>query len=69
MGMHPTTVRFSDALWALIQAEADTEGVSTSAFIRDAALARVLIAEARRGGTEDWARAIRIVRGALADEE
>lgn len=68
MGMHPTTVRFSDAMWRLIEAEAREEGVSSSQYIRESVLARIMVAEAQRGGGEDWERAVREVRALLAEE-
>ena len=43
--MKVTTVRFSDELWATIQAEAELAGVSASQFIREAALARAALLE------------------------
>jgi Mobilization protein NikA len=47
--MKVTTVRFSEDLWATIQAEAEIAGVSASQFIREAALARASAASAARG--------------------
>jgi hypothetical protein len=47
--MKVTTVRFSDELWATIQAEAELAGVSASQFIREAALARAAAAAGARG--------------------
>lgn len=48
--MKVTTVRFSEDLWATIQAEADLAGVSASQFIREAALARAAAAAGARRG-------------------
>jgi hypothetical protein len=67
--MHPTTVRFSDAMWRMVETEAREEGISASQFIRESVFARMMIAEAKRGATEDWDRAIAEVRRLLADEE
>lgn len=46
--MKVTTVRFSEDLWATIQAEAEVAGVSASQFIREAALARAAAAAGAR---------------------
>jgi hypothetical protein len=47
--MRVTTVRFSEDLWATVQAEAEVAGVSASQFIREAALARAAAAAGARG--------------------
>lgn len=47
--MKVTTVRFGADLWALLEEEAARIGVSTSQYIRDAALARATAAAALRG--------------------
>jgi len=67
--MHPTTVRFSDAMWRIIEAEAREEGVSASQYIRESVLARAMIAAASRGAAKDWERAIREIRAALREED
>ena len=41
MPMRATTVRFSDDLWGLIEAEAARQGISTAQYIREAALLRL----------------------------
>jgi GAF domain-containing protein len=47
--MRATTVRFSDALWKLLEREAEREGVSAAQFIRDATVLRAAYAMGRRG--------------------
>lgn len=47
--MKATTLRFSDDLWAALSVEAAMAGVSTSQFIREAALARAAAAAGARG--------------------
>ena len=47
--MKVTTVRFGTDLWQLLDAEAANAGVSTSQYIREAALARAAAAAAARG--------------------
>jgi len=49
--MKVTTVRFGTDLWALLETEADRVGVSTSQYIREAALARAAAAAAARGAS------------------
>jgi hypothetical protein len=50
--MHQTTVRFSDDLWALLEDEAASLGVSAAQYIRDATLARIAYNAGRRGNLE-----------------
>jgi GAF domain-containing protein len=47
--MRATTVRFGDALWKLLEREAEREGVSAAQFIRDATILRAAYAMGRRG--------------------
>jgi hypothetical protein len=68
MAMHPTAVRFSDQMWRLIQTQAAEEGVSSSQFIREAVLARLLLAEMERDGGRDWRRALGIARRLLEED-
>jgi GAF domain-containing protein len=46
--MRATTVRFGDALWAMLEREAAREGVSSAQFIRDATILRVAYAMGQR---------------------
>jgi len=50
--MRATTVRFGDALWALLEREAGREGVSSAQFIRDATIVRIAYAMGQRGDPE-----------------
>ena len=50
--MRATTVRFSDALWKLLEREADREGVSAAQFIRDATILRAAYAMGQRGDVD-----------------
>src|SRR5690242_946174 len=63
MPMRATTVRFSDALWALVEREADREGVSGAQYVRDATILRTAYAMGRRGDAE-FDEAIARVAGA-----
>ena len=47
--MRATTVRFSEALWKLLEREAGREGVSAAQFIRDATIMRAAYAMGERG--------------------
>ena len=49
MPMRATTVRFTDDLWALLEAEASLQGISAAQFVRDAALLRLGAIGAQRG--------------------
>jgi GAF domain-containing protein len=49
MPMRATTVRFSDALWTLLEREAAREGVSAAQFIRDATVLRTAYVMGQRG--------------------
>ena len=49
MPMRATTVRFADALWTLVEREAQREGVSAAQFIRDATIMRAAYAMGQRG--------------------
>ena len=56
--MRATTVRFSDALWTLVEREANREGVSAAQYIRDAAVLRTAYTMGQRGDAELLARAV-----------
>lgn len=57
MPMRATTVRFSEALWQLLEREAEREGVSAAQFIRDATIMRAAYAMGERHDP-DFAQAI-----------
>src|SRR3954452_19729939 len=46
--MRATTVRFSDDLWALLEAEASDQGISAAQLVRDATIMRLGVLSARR---------------------
>jgi GAF domain-containing protein len=52
MPMRATTVRFSEALWTLLEREAQREGVSAAQFVRDATILRVAYSMGQRGDPE-----------------
>ena len=47
--MRATTVRFGDALWSLVEREANRDGVSAAQYIRDATILRTAYAMGQRG--------------------
>lgn len=51
--MRATTVRFADDLWALLEAEAATQGISAAQFVRDAAMLRLGSLSAQRGDSRN----------------
>ena len=53
--MRATTIRFTPELWALLQREAEREGVSVAQYVRDAALVRVAYSAGERGERDDQA--------------
>ena len=52
MPMRATTVRFSEDLWELLEAEAGTQRISAAQFVRDSAIMRLGILSGRRGDRE-----------------
>ena len=49
MPLRATTVRFSEDLWDLLEAEAGTQRISAAQFVRDSAIMRLGILSGRRG--------------------
>jgi len=47
--MRATTIRFSPAVWELLEQEAHREGQSVAQYVRDAALFRVAYGMGERG--------------------
>jgi hypothetical protein len=60
--MHQTTVRFGEDLWEALEQECDRVGLSVAQFVREAALARLAYAAAKRGDRE-FERALEIATG------
>lgn len=60
MPMRATTVRFSDALWTLVEREADREGVSGAQYVRDATILRTAYAMGQRGDADFEAAMARV---------
>lgn len=61
--MRATTLRFDDELWAAVEAEARSCGVSAAQFVRDAAVMRVSLEAQRRGDTDAEAALARLAKG------
>ena len=66
MPMRATTVRFSDDLWQLLEAEAHTQGISSAQFVRDATIMRLGVLIGRRGDPEATVTLQALAAGALA---
>jgi GAF domain-containing protein len=49
MPMRATTVRFDASLWAMLEREARTQGVSAAQFVRDATILRIASVATQRG--------------------
>ena len=45
MALHATTIRFADRAYAAIAHAADTQGISVSQYVREAALIRAVLDE------------------------
>jgi uncharacterized protein (DUF1778 family) len=45
MPLHPTTIRFGDRAYAAIGRAADSQGISISQYVREAALIRAVLDE------------------------
>src|ERR1700712_3974752 len=52
MTMRATTVRFEEELWTLVEAAAQSQGVSAAQFIRDATVTRTALDAGRRKDPE-----------------
>ena len=50
--MRATTVRFSEALWTLVEREAHRDGVSAAQYVRDATVLRTAYAMGQRGDAD-----------------
>jgi hypothetical protein len=65
MGMHATTVRFTEDLWQLVDREATAQGISSAQFVRDAALLRAATLIGQRGDEEQILDVEAVARGTL----
>lgn len=68
MPMRNVTLRFGGRVWELIQEEAAIDGISASQYVREAALARAIHAQAKRDPKRLWEDILGDVRG-LMDED
>jgi len=64
--MRATTVRFSDDLWTLLEAEASRQGISAAQFVRDAAIMRLGVLSGRRGDDDAVLSLEQLAAGALS---
>ena len=64
--MRATTVRFSDDLWTLLEAEASGQGISAAQFVRDAAIMRLGVLSGRRGDNDAVLSLEQLAAGALS---
>ena len=65
MPMRATTVRFSEDLWDLLEAEAGTQRISAAQFVRDSAIMRLGILSGRRGDRDAALTLEELAAGAL----
>jgi hypothetical protein len=65
MPMRATTVRFSEDLWDLLEAEAATQSISAAQFVRDSAIMRLGILSGRRGDRDASLTLENLAAGAL----
>ena len=65
MAMRATTVRFSEDLWELLEAEASRQRISAAQLVRDAAIMRLGILSGRRGDADASLTLQHIAAGAL----
>jgi hypothetical protein len=63
--MRATTVRFSEDLWDLLEAEASHQGISAAQFVRDAAMLRLGALSGRRGDSHAALTLEALAAGAL----
>jgi hypothetical protein len=65
MPMRATTVRFSEDLWELLEAEAVTQNISAAQFVRDSAIMRLGVLSGRRGDRDATLTLEELAAGAL----
>jgi hypothetical protein len=63
--MRATTVRFSEDLWELLEAEAATQSISAAQFVRDSAIMRLGVLSGRRGDRDAGLTLQELAAGAL----
>ena len=64
--MRATTVRFSEDLWDLLEAEAVAQSISAAQFVRDSAIMRLGVLSGRRGDQEAALTLEELAAGALS---
>src|SRR6478752_4593141 len=69
MPMRATTVRFSEDLWELLEAEAATQRISAAQFVRDSAIMRLGILSGRRGDRDASVTLEELAAGALSGRQ
>jgi hypothetical protein len=67
--MRATTVRFSEDLWDLLEAEAATQSISAAQFVRDSAIMRLGILSGRRGDRDAALTLEDLAAGALTGRQ
>ena len=67
--MRATTVRFSEDLWGLLEAEAGRQGISSAQFVRDATIMRLGFLSGQRGDADAGATLGRLAERALSRRE
>jgi hypothetical protein len=66
MPMRATTVRFSEDLWELLEAEATAQSISAAQFVRDSAIMRLGVLSGRRGDRDAALTLEALAAGALS---
>jgi hypothetical protein len=69
MPMRATTVRFSEDLWELLEAEAATQNISAAQFVRDSAIMRLGVLSGRRGDRDAALTLEELAAGALTGRQ
>jgi GAF domain-containing protein len=69
MPMRATTVRFSEDLWDLLEAEAVAQSISAAQFVRDSAIMRLGVLSGRRGDRDAVLTLEELAAGALSGRQ
>jgi hypothetical protein len=69
MPMRATTVRFSEDLWELLEAEAVAQSISAAQFVRDSAIMRLGVLSGRRGDRDAALTLEALAAGALTGRQ